>query len=87
MTNLRIAIDDEFLQTLRINLGSNMKPTEMIRDALAVYNWAAAERRKGRLIVSSDESGTDLAQLKYPPLDNAVPEALRELRDKAEAAA
>jgi hypothetical protein len=75
--NIQLSVDDDFIRQLRANLGSGAKASELIRDALAVYNWAAQERRNGRLILSATPSGDEFVELTYPPLDNAVPAVLR----------
>jgi hypothetical protein len=77
VTELRLQIDDSFLQDLRIKLRRNAKASEIVRDALTVYNWAAEERANGRFVVSMDADGGDMARLVLPALEQAVPPALR----------
>jgi len=72
MTELRLQIEDDFLKDLRGKLGSNTKASEIVRDALTVYNWAAEERVAGRLIMSIEPDGTDPARLVLAPLERAA---------------
>lgn len=85
MTELRLQIDDRFLRDLRINLRSNAKATEIVRDALTLYNWAAEERANGRLILSSKPDGSDFARLVMPALEQAAPPAIRHLEPDSDA--
>lgn len=58
---VRLNIDEQELKTiaesLGKDLGSDVKATEITREALAVYKWAAQQRRKGLEIFAADSKG------------------------------
>ncbi len=69
MAEVRFQIDDGWIDGLRrkIGVGSN---TEVAREALTLLNWAADERRHGRVILSADpEMKNQLVRLAMPVLD------------------
>ena len=72
MADLRVQFPDDFLARLRSYLGADTKATEIVKDALTVYAWAAEERSKGRLILSSNSDGADFVRLAMPSLDQAA---------------
>ncbi len=82
VTEIRISIDDRFLQNLRIRLRADTKAVDLVRDALTLYNWLAEERASGRVIISASQDGDDQKELEFPALDNAVPPALADLLAK-----
>jgi hypothetical protein len=67
---LRLQIPDDVIRRLQDKLASNMRVTDIARDALTLFNWAVDERAKGRLILSSDESGERIVRLAMPSLEN-----------------
>lgn len=69
MAELRLQIPDELVKSLQDKLGSNVKVTDIARDALTMFNWAVDERAKGRLVLSSDEEGQKMARLAMPSLE------------------
>jgi hypothetical protein len=69
---LRLQIPDDLIKTLQEKIGSNIKATDIARDALTLFNWAVDERAKGRLVLSSDEEGEKMTRLAMPSLDRAA---------------
>jgi hypothetical protein len=45
-----------------------VKATDVVREALTLFNWASEERAHGRLILSTDREGKDVARLAMPSL-------------------
>ena len=82
MTEIRFTIEDDFLQNLRINLRHNTKASDIMRDALTVYNWCAEERANGRVIASMGLDGEQPARLVFPALERAVPLPLKKIWDQ-----
>lgn len=68
----RLKISDDVVQSVQDKLGSNVKVTDIARDAITLFNWAVDEGAKGRLILSSDEEGEELTRLAMPSLDDAA---------------
>lgn len=71
---LRLQIPDNLISKLQDRLGSNVKATDIARDAITLFNWAVGERAKGRVILSADENGEKLARLAMPSLERVKPE-------------
>jgi hypothetical protein len=69
MAEIRVIVDDEFLEALRKKLG-NPKNTEIVQDALALLNWGADARKNGRDILSADPKRQDLERVVLPRLAN-----------------
>jgi hypothetical protein len=69
MAELRLQIPDDLVKSLQDKLGTNVKVTDIARDALTMFNWAVGERAKGRLVLSSDEEGQKMARLAMPSLE------------------
>ncbi len=67
MVELRLKVDREFLDELKKRLHTN-KASEVVQQALGVYDWATEEAKSGRVIVSSNTSGEELKQLVTTPL-------------------
>ena len=80
---LRLQIPDEFVKRLQEKLGSNIKVTDIAREALTLFNWAVEERAKGRLVLSSDEDGKGLTRLTMPSLEQAAPAREKSLEKSA----
>lgn len=72
MPEVRLRIDDEFMDRLRVATGQDLKATDILREALTTYNWAVTQRRHGRVILSGTEEGVVHFRLAQPSLD-AVP--------------
>lgn len=65
---LRLKIDDEFIETLKDNL-NGLKTKQITEDALTLLNWAASETKSGRLIVSTNSEGDEIRELVMPSLE------------------
>ena len=72
MADVRIRVKDEFMNELRATLGLSTN-TEVVQDALTLLKWAADERKKDRMIVSTDSRGTNLVRLALRSLDSVQP--------------
>ena len=75
MAELRLQIPDEVVAKLQARLGNKTKVTDIARDAITLFNWAVDERAKGRMVMSSEENGSDPARLIMPSLDMAAARA------------
>jgi hypothetical protein len=64
---IRLHVDDEFIGGLQKIV--ELKATDIMREALTIYNWAVQERLKRRIILSADEDGTNVARLTMPSLE------------------
>lgn len=62
---LRLKVDRKFLEDLQERVHAS-KPTEVIRWALGVYDWATEEVSEGRTVLSLDKSGSDPERLHAP---------------------
>ena len=71
---LRLDIDPEFLREIQ-NIVGKAKATDVMREALALYNWAATETANGRVIASADREGGRVRQVVLPGLENALNKA------------
>jgi hypothetical protein len=71
---LRLQVPDDVVKKFQDKLGSDVKVTDIARDALTLYNWAIEERAKGRLILSSDEDGAKMTRLAMLSLERVAPE-------------
>ena len=92
MTEVRLTIEDAFLDDLRADLRSpSAKTSDLVRDALTLYGWAARERASGRAILSAADDLSNMTRLAMPALEKAAePFRLRRQREEravAEAAA
>jgi hypothetical protein len=68
---LRMQIDDGFMETLRRRL--DLRATDIVREALTILNWAVHEREQGRVILSADPNGQSVQRLAMPVLDRIAP--------------
>jgi len=69
MAEVRLQIPDDVVSQLQAKLGSGTKATDIAREAITLFNWAVDERSKGRVVLSSDQSGEKIARLAMPSLD------------------
>jgi hypothetical protein len=62
MADIRVQVKDEILDKLKsaLHIKSN---TELMEEALTILNWAAGEAQRGRMILSSESDGKDVARL------------------------
>ncbi len=68
---LRVRIDDAFVEKLQKDLGQDLKLTDIVREALTTYNWAVQQRRQGRSILAGSADGEEVDyQLSQMSLDN-----------------
>ena len=68
MTELRLQLPDDLVEKLQARLGG-IKVTDIARDAITLFNWAVDEKSKGRLVLSTDDKGGDVARLVMPNLE------------------
>ena len=68
---LRMQIDDGFIKALQDKL--DLRATEIVREALTIFNWAVRERERGRVILSADPNGQSVERLAMHVLDRIGP--------------
>jgi hypothetical protein len=68
---LRMQIDDGFIKSLQNKL--DLRATEIVREALTIFNWAMGERERGRVILSADPNGQRVERLAMHVLDRIGP--------------
>lgn len=66
-TEIRLLVDKKYLEKLQKRLGTT-KATDLTRAALTMLDWASVEAEHGRLVLSSDQDGSDVRQLAMPEL-------------------
>jgi len=71
MAEVRFNVDDDFLKNLQQKLGTT-KTTDVMKEALTVFNWALTEKSAGRQILSGDADANNLVRLATPGLDAVV---------------
>lgn len=62
---IRVLVDKEFLKKLQNRLGG-AKSSEVVKQALGVYDWATAEVETGRAVLSTSSTGEDIHRLVSP---------------------
>ena len=87
MADIRVQIPDDFMESLREKLGLRTN-TEVIQEALTLLNWAAEEKMRGRLVLSSDTEGHNVERLAMRVLSIISPRetkerSLRETRERS----
>lgn len=65
---LRMKIDDGFIGNLQTKLKTTVA-TDIVREALTIFNWAVQERERGRVILSADPDGKNVVRLAMPVLE------------------
>lgn len=85
MTEVRVRLDDEFIRDLQSRLGQNIKPTDILREALTLFNWAVDQRSQGNVILAGSEDGHGRYILAQHVLDR-VPAVARRAPQPAEPA-
>jgi hypothetical protein len=73
MSDVRLQIPDDLVNSIQEKTGSNIKATDIAKDAITLYNWAVEERAKGRLILSTNADGDDMVRLAMPSIESANP--------------
>jgi len=64
---VRLMLDDEFMRVLQEKL--KLRGTDIAREGLTILNWAIHEREQGRVILSADPNGQNVARLAMPVLE------------------
>lgn len=62
MAEIRVQVPDDVMEQLKQSLGLRTN-TAVVEEALTVLNWAAQEKSRGRMILSSSTKGKDVVQL------------------------
>ena len=62
MADVRFQVSDEFMAELKkkLGLGSN---TDVVQEALTLLSWAADEKQRDRVIVSTNSRGEQVERL------------------------
>jgi len=68
---VRFTVDEDFIKRLQDSTGEK-KVTDVTRDALTLLDWAVNEVQNGRVILSSDQSGSSVHRLAMPALTKAA---------------
>lgn len=61
-TEVRVLVGKTFLGKLQDRLGG-ARPSEIVKQALGVYDWMTSEVDRGRVVVSASSDGTDIHRL------------------------
>jgi hypothetical protein len=61
-------IDKKYMKGILKDLGTE-KPTEAVRQGLALLKWALDQKKEGRIIGSCDKNGKNFRQLMMPALE------------------
>lgn len=75
MVDIRLQVPEEVLENFQSKLSERTKPTDIVRDAMTLYNWAVNERAQGRVLLTSNAAGSDFTKLAMPSLESIVPKA------------
>ena len=75
MPDVRLQIPDDVVKSIQEKIGSNVKATDIARDAITLYNWAVEERAKGRVVLSSNADGEQMTRLAMPSIEKAAAKA------------
>ena len=67
MAEIRVQVDDGFLQSLMSVL--NLNDAGVMKEALTMLSWAVGERRTGRVILSASSDGCKVRRLAMPSLE------------------
>jgi hypothetical protein len=70
MAEIRLTIDEKFIDGLKKDTGID-KASQLTSDALTFLKWAVGEVKKGRVLISTDESGNDPRRIVMPTLEMA----------------
>jgi len=62
MTDVRVLVSKDLMDALRTNLGLRTN-AEVVQEALTLVNWAAEEKQRGRLILSTNQQGGEVERL------------------------
>lgn len=70
MAEIRFTVDEKFINGLKKDTGID-KATQLTSDALTLLKWAVGEVKKGRVLISTDEHGSDARKIVMPVLEMA----------------
>jgi len=62
MADIRVQVQDDFMNALREKLGLKSN-ADVVQEALTLLNWAAEEKGRHRLILSTDQGGQQVERL------------------------
>lgn len=68
---VRFTVDEDFIKNLQKSTGEK-RVADVTKDALTLLDWAVNEVQNGRVILSSDESGSNVHRLAMPALAKAA---------------
>ena len=72
MADIRVQVPDSFMDDLRKSLQLKTN-TDVVQEALTLLNWAAEEKGRGRLILSTDKEGHNVERLAMKSLSVIQP--------------
>jgi len=64
MAEIHLAVSDDFMTPLLDATDGSIK--SVVSDALAVFSWVVEERKAGRIIISCEKNGAQVARLTTP---------------------
>jgi hypothetical protein len=67
---IRLQIPDKVIEGLQDKIGTDIKATDIAKDAITLFKWAVEERARGRLILSGTEDLEKVARLSMPSIDS-----------------
>lgn len=71
MPDVRLQIPDEVVKSIQEKTKSDVKATDIAKEAITLYNWAIEERAKGRVVLSSNTDGGEMTRLAMPSIEKA----------------
>lgn len=72
MTQLILTVPKETEEKMLISMPRSVKLNDLIIDAVSLYAWAIEERKKGRIICSSNADLTDVRKITTDSLDSLL---------------
>lgn len=73
MTKIVLSVDDNYLKKLKETLGQNVSDADILREALAMFNWAAEKKSEGQVIASVDQRFDTYKEVLTPLLKKVPP--------------
>jgi len=70
MANVRLSVNQDFMDQLKRETGVD-QASQLTKDALTLLDWAVAEVKKGRVLISVDENGGDPRKIVTATLEKA----------------
>jgi hypothetical protein len=77
MAEVRLQIPDSVIRDLQEKIGTDIKATDIAKDAITLFKWAVQERAKGRVILSSTDDFEKVSRLAMASIESAEPPAPR----------